>query len=189
MGISIATIGLVLNLAFGWVPGFASLASQATSPPYVISELSSGGRDLETGKPARFTLTLREPVSVGTDGVLSPDPVEFRRADGQSSPIRPFFHRVHDDFFEAWVTFDQQGDWQVVLYPDVAGDDRSLLPTIVPVESVVRVTIPPPGWLGPLIMVGTAVGLLAIAMGGRRPAGPKKKPPPVHTGDSWWWSP
>ncbi|MGI9608750.1 MAG: hypothetical protein ACR2NL_00495, partial [Acidimicrobiia bacterium] len=139
------------------------------------------------GEPVHLTISLLDPFDTGADDILRPDPVEFRHPDGSAAPLRPTFRHTQANSFEAWVTFERQGEWQVVLYPDVPSGERHALPTVGPTERTLSVTSPPAGWVGPALLVAMAFGLFAIALGGRNRKGPpKKKLAPVTGGDTWW---
>ncbi|NNC93387.1 MAG: hypothetical protein HKN80_12940 [Acidimicrobiia bacterium] len=181
---TIPTVLILLTSLFWAQSAPRTVIFQSTELPYVIDHVSTHA-EFKTGESFSIVITVQDGFDAESDDVLRPDPVEFRQSEGLALPLRPIFRRFGAKSFEAEVTFEQQGEWQMVLYPDVA--NRAGLPGVVPTEMLFIVTSPPAGWLGPLVIAIMAVGLFAFALGGRKRKGPpKRKLPPVTGGDTWW---
>jgi hypothetical protein len=154
--------------------------------PYAIDQMYVEAEQ-ETGEPFLITIWLSGPANTEVGDVLRPDPIEIRPLDRQGSPFRPIFRRVDGHSFEAEVTFDRHGQWQLVMYPDLTAAERASLPGDVPTETILTVTNPPAGWVGPALLAVLAAALFAVALGGRKRTGPpKKKLAPTTGGDTWW---
>lgn len=172
--------------------GFMTIQPSPTSvllqavPSYVIEQIGVEAEQ-ETGERFLIRIWLDHPTDIEIGAILQPDPVEIRPLEDHGTPIRPIFRRAEGTLFDAEVTLDRPGQWQLILYPDVPEDRRGSLPNEVPTGLVLRVTTPPAGWVGPALLVGIAFGLFAFAVGGRKRKGPpKKKLPPTTGGDTWW---
>jgi hypothetical protein len=183
MGPIVLTLFIGLGLTFGVPP--APVALQTPDLPYVIDFVSTY-TELETGEPVRILISVQNRIDSGTDDILRPNPVEIRSPSGHAV-IAPTFRTVERNTFEAWVMFQQPGEWHLVLYPDVPESQREWLPTAIPTETLLSVTSGPSDWLGPALIILMAAGLFAYGLDGQRRNGsPRRKLPPLTGGDTWW---
>lgn len=167
-------------------PAPQAMLFQTAVTPYEIEQIGVE-TEQETGERFLIRIWLDNPIDIDVGDILRPDPVEIRPLEGQGAPIRPIFRRAEGSIFEAEVTFDRQGQWELVLYPDVPEALRIELPGDPPTELTLTVTNPPAGWVGPALLAILAAGLFTFALGGRQRKGPpKKKLPPTTGGDTWW---
>lgn len=154
---------------------------EGTFPIVAVSARS----EAETGRPFRVAVTLGTGAPVGA--TLERGAIELRHTDARAQPLRPTLHLVDGVWYEAWVEFDEPGEWLLVLWPDVAVADRSEVGGMTAGRTIV-VTRGPPGWLGSALLVAIGVGLVAFTVLTRRPRS-RPRTAPAHPGDSWWWGP
>jgi hypothetical protein len=159
---------------------------EAAELPYIIEQIGVEVEQ-ETGERFLIRIWLSRPIETAVGEILRPEPVEIRPLADQGAPFRPIFRRAEANLFDAEVTLDRHGQWQLILYPDVPESQRASLPSNVPTERILQVTSPPASWLGPILLLVMAAGLFAFALGGRKRKGPpKKKLAPTTGGDTWW---
>jgi hypothetical protein len=180
---------MVLALFVGLAAVFGSppvpISQQIPELPYVIVSVSTY-TELEAGEPVRLLISVQGRIDTDTDDILRPHPVEIRLLNGRSV-MRPTFRLVERNTFEAWVAFQQPGEWQLVLYPDVPDSQREWLPTAIPTETSLLVRSGPTDWLGVALILLMAAGLFAYGMDRRKQGGPPRRDlPPVTEGDTWW---